>query len=518
MDNNGNLQISVTNFGPIESAEIDLRPLTVFVGPSNTGKSYLAILIYALHRFVNAGAFGRLPREMESRNLSEEDARALAAWIDSLNERMDKDSDDFNIRVPDSIRFMVQPAMENLGELVSYLNLEVARCFGVENAAALIRHGNGDEMDVRLRIPVSENPTGPIEYGLTVKPDKAKLALSIPDDAPLHISRANADIWRSDLMQVRSMLDANEPDQRKWSASALAEYVTQIIEDSIIGPLSRPAHYLPADRTGVMHAHRLAVGSLIARAPYAGLQRDEPLPLLSGVLADFLGELTQMGGPQNPMTQFRQGRRDQNNGARKLAKTLESEILGGAVNIRQSPTGYPSFYYQPDGWERELPLMNVSSMVSEIAPVALYLRHVVSEGDTLIIEEPESHLHPALQVEFVRQLAAVARSGVRVMITTHSEWVMDELINLVRLSELEPDERPPVGGANYAISHEQLGMWKFERGENGRGSAVKEIAFEEEIGNFRSGFSEVAEGTYNDYARISNRISYLANNKREETE
>ena len=45
------LQLSVSNFGPIAKAEIDLRPLTVFVGPSNTGKSYLAILIYALHRF-----------------------------------------------------------------------------------------------------------------------------------------------------------------------------------------------------------------------------------------------------------------------------------------------------------------------------------------------------------------------------------------------------------------------------------------------------------------------------------
>ena len=329
MDDNGNLQIGVTNFGPIESAEIDLRPLTVFVGPSNTGKSYLAILIYALHRFFNAGAFGRLPREMESRNLSEEDAGALAAWIDSLNERIDKDSDDFNIRVPDSIRLMVQPAMENLGELVSYLNLEVSRCFGVEDAAALIRHGGGDEMDVRLRIPVSENdPTGPIEYGLTVKPDKAKLALSIPDDAPLRINRGSAAIWRSDLMQARSTLNANDGDQRTRSANALAEYATRIIEDSIISPLNRPAHYLPAesDRTGVMRAHKVAVGSLIARAPYAGLQRDDPMPLLSGVLADFLAELTQMGGPQNPMTQFRQGRRDQNNGARKLAKTLENGL------------------------------------------------------------------------------------------------------------------------------------------------------------------------------------------------
>ena len=45
-----NVHIAVENFGPIEKAEIDLRPLTVFVGESNTGKTYLAALIYALHR------------------------------------------------------------------------------------------------------------------------------------------------------------------------------------------------------------------------------------------------------------------------------------------------------------------------------------------------------------------------------------------------------------------------------------------------------------------------------------
>ena len=44
------VEISVRNFGPIAEADLDLRPLTVFVGPSNTGKTYLSVLIYALHR------------------------------------------------------------------------------------------------------------------------------------------------------------------------------------------------------------------------------------------------------------------------------------------------------------------------------------------------------------------------------------------------------------------------------------------------------------------------------------
>ena len=52
-----NVHIAVENFGPIEKVEIDLGPLTVFVGESNTGKTYLAVLIYALLR-----AFEGIPR------------------------------------------------------------------------------------------------------------------------------------------------------------------------------------------------------------------------------------------------------------------------------------------------------------------------------------------------------------------------------------------------------------------------------------------------------------------------
>ena len=48
--NDGDYRIEVADFGPIVRASVDVRPLTVFAGPSNTGKSYLAMLVYALHR------------------------------------------------------------------------------------------------------------------------------------------------------------------------------------------------------------------------------------------------------------------------------------------------------------------------------------------------------------------------------------------------------------------------------------------------------------------------------------
>ena len=44
------VKIAVKNFGPIAEADIDLRPLTVFVGPSNTGRPIL--LRWCMHCMV----------------------------------------------------------------------------------------------------------------------------------------------------------------------------------------------------------------------------------------------------------------------------------------------------------------------------------------------------------------------------------------------------------------------------------------------------------------------------------
>ena len=56
------LTVSVENFGPIRSGTVKLRPLTVFIGANNSGKSYMAMLIYALSRAVLSSQNETLPR------------------------------------------------------------------------------------------------------------------------------------------------------------------------------------------------------------------------------------------------------------------------------------------------------------------------------------------------------------------------------------------------------------------------------------------------------------------------
>ena len=73
----------------------------------------------------------------------------------------------------------------------------------------------------------------------------------------------------------------------------------------------------------------------------------------------------------------------------------------------------------------------------------MFLRGVIGIGDTLIIEEPEAHLHPAAQTRMAVTVGRLVRAGMRVLITIHSDWLLKEIANLMREGELaeQTDER-----------------------------------------------------------------------------
>ena len=484
--NSKQFKLKVANFGPIAEADIDLRPMTVFVGPSNTGKSYLAMLIYALHRFFNGArifpfhAFPWARREDDDFDMSKQEIDALLEWV-KLGALEDS--------IPPAVDATIRRRLREISAFGGHLNDELARCFGIEDTWYLIRRGNAEGARVDMDWRVSNHPE-PLSYNLTLNPDRGEFDTSVPDTLPLSIDPSDI----AGMAHLPYRLTDDE-DRKDFSAFVMNNLSASTGERAVC-PLGKFAYYLPADRTGVMHAHRVVVGSLIARAARAGLAQGPTEPTLSGVLADFLERLIRLGDLP----------RRRSRGDRKISDGLEREMIRGAIIGKNSAIGYPEFYYRPDGWERDIPLMNSSSMVSELAPVVLYLRHVVEPGDVLIIEEPESHLHPSMQVEFVRQLAAVVNAGIRVMLTTHSEWVLEELANLVQLSKLPEPSREQFKGPDSALTPDKLGVWLFDTKESPEGTVVREIPLDLEIGNFPSGYDVVATETYNRWAEISNLI------------
>lgn len=81
----------------------------------------------------------------------------------------------------------------------------------------------------------------------------------------------------------------------------------------------------------------------------------------------------------------------------------------------------------------DIPLHLASSSARGISDLYFYLKHEASLGQTLIIDEPESHLSPTNQILMARLLVFCVNSGLRVLITTHSDYLVKEINNLIML-------------------------------------------------------------------------------------
>ncbi len=480
----GDLQLDVTDFGPIVEAKIDLRPLTVFVGPSNTGKSYLAILIYALHRVFAGDAhlagsellgkstdlFDRVNNNLFQRAV--DDLLKLEDSLSRNSEMRDSDGIILTCRVADALR-------SGFDSLTDDLSREVERCFGVDKSGSLIRRGRTDTSRVVIGRRISSGEDF-VQHTMSLGREPA-FKTTVPAESRIPVDFSQ---HRQTLYSEGEIRDAV---YRSLMAMEIFSSIGNMVLPSLVNPLNLRAFYLPAGRTGLMQALNVIVSALIAGAPAASR-----MPGLSQVLADFLRQLIEIDLTEPTREESERDR----------GKSIEEVILRGSVRIdRSSHIGYPHFVYRPRGWKEDLTLANASSMVSELAPVVLYLRHMVKPGNVLIVEEPESHLHPAMQVEFMRQLASIVQADIRVIVTTHSEWLLEELANIVRRSELPKEKR----GKNIALCPDQVGAWLFKPMTRRKGSIVREIALDES-GLYPSGYYKVASELHNEWADIASRI------------
>ena len=538
----GEYRLDVEDFGPIAKASVDLRPLTVFIGPSNTGKSYLAILLYAMHQIFGSGnprLYGRRLRYLDQllasivKALRKPDGDASAMlyrlrdWIqyhfdEKSQDQMLLDLDsalesegEYNVSTmqsrtsfPEDVDLYIRSELERTDVFAHDTEREIGRCFGIRKTSSLVRNSSKVSCaTVELTIPRKDN-AGFVRYEMRLHEDGIEFLAAIGGERSLSndLDRI-ADLSSIAVYPAQYSLFHPREDVEYFEIDNLSFVLAGVVENvftSLLRPLCRNAYYLPAGRTGLMGSNHVVASTLVQRATTAGLHSSPVVPSLSGVLADFLSQLIVVSGEPRPS---RSDSSDDVEGTgEELARSLERNVLKGTVKMASMSRGYPSFDYHPHDWNEPLPLMRASSMVSELAPVVLYLRHLVEPDDVLIIEEPESHLHPGMQVEFTRQLAGLVRAGIRVIVTTHSEWVLQELANLVRASELSEGDRAGVAGGDVALEADQVGAWLFKPDATGEGSTVNEIPLDGESGLYPTDFEDVAVAMHNDWAEIFSRL------------
>lgn len=497
-----NYRIQVSDFGLIRHADVEFRPLTVFLGPSNTGKSYFATLSYAVHRcFAATGdpywhLFGRRAGTVaQERDWGVEAVTELESWLSAMVE--DREPPRLSKRVIEMVRLEIEKA----DSVASSLQEEIIRSFGVDGTRELIRHPGTGRAKVGL-LSNGSSDQGGLSYRARMAGDQVEIEGEILGSSdplaggasPVLSSLRMRDMGL-ELLPYAELEESGSADSRRGRTAIASQVLGWLVESGrqgLVAPLARRAHYVPADRAGIMHSHKLVVSALVQRAASAGLRRAPEVPKLPGVLTDFIEGLIRMGDHSGS------GRvRGIGSG---VASQFERNILGGTVRVDWSETNYPQFFYRPEGWTSDLVLMRSSSTVSELAPLVLYLRYVVRSGDVLIIEEPESHLHPAEQVEVINLLAKVVSAGIRVVVTTHSEWVLNGLANIEQASRICGEGSAPDVGAP-ALPKQDVGAWRFSSDSTSKGVVVEEVRIDGD-GMYPSGFDEVATSLHNRWAEI----------------
>lgn len=462
-----NIKLSVNNFGPISKAEnIEICPLTVFVGPSNTGKSYLAILVYALLKsFQLEDRFYLLSSIYEAIELTP--APEVTKMLRLMEKIPDGNAEEIELsEFPEEFQKLVNTKIADV--INDNFHKESARCMGESS---------------------KENQTIEEKFSLHFEDDEKNVSLSSKDGDYSAELKKFAVSGTSLRRFVKYFLTKTQQDENFFQDEGLVDALCYELARNVFTMHTPRPFYLPAARTGTMQSHRAIAGALVQRAPHAGLETVS-VPTLSGIVSDFLEQIILMDT-----------RAVGDSRIEKVADKMEEEILHGSIKSEISEANpYPRFLYRQNGLE--VPLLRSSSMVTELAPIVLFIRHRVRKGDLLIIEEPEAHLHPEAQRKIARAVVRLVRAGVRVMVTTHSDYFLDQLANCVRLSKLSG-----VKGRTPFLEEDEIGAYAFSQRKGG--TIVKRLDFDKENGLAPEDHDKISSELYNETVDILEKLDQI---------
>lgn len=110
-----------------------------------------------------------------------------------------------------------------------------------------------------------------------------------------------------------------------------------------------------------------------------------------------------------------------------VEEAMRSVCPGFAMKVNEAEEIDRVYNLYTSGSESMRPI-NVGFGVSYVLPIIISAA-LIRPGGTLIVENPEVHLHPKAQSNLIQILCELSRSGVQVIIETHS----DHIINGIRV-------------------------------------------------------------------------------------
>lgn len=179
---------------------------------------------------------------------------------------------------------------------------------------------------------------------------------------------------------------------------------------------------LPAERTGInlffreLNSHR----ANLLRGMTNGLLKDVSISRYPQPIHDYIEFMNSQ--PEIKRQNFSE--------FKDIADKLQKEIL--QVQYKVDSSG--DIQISPEGSTADVGLHLGSSTTKTFFGLWSYLIYLARVGDCLMIDEPELNLHPRNQCAIASLLAELVNRGIRVVISTHSDYMVRQWSNLIMLS------------------------------------------------------------------------------------
>lgn len=509
-----NTDIVLFNFGPISQSQINLKKLTIFIGPNNSGKSYVAmithILLNVMHS-ISRSLSGSIRDYMfydfyepsEIRKLYPEiffefskkilDKKTINKLSNFFIEIANQKDDGLEIQIPEELVNLIFQEIKNLIKyrLPKLLSDEIKRNFS-RPLNDLTKYGSDC-----FKISLNSKKNNIILECEDNKLILSKFQISTP---PIFVLKKT--LKRNIRFQFKSE-SFREDKFIKGKVSIPKKHIKEYFKFDILGELlyilikqykiifedliKNPSYYLPATRSGLLQAQKALSASFIHLSSLAGIKPIQ-IPTLSGIITDFIISITTMEKKKKRYFE--------------LTPFLENEILKGEIDITMENIPFPEISYFMSEFSKFLELYKTSSMVSELAPIVLYFKYIINEKGFIIIEEPESHLHPDAQRKFARFVVKLIRAGLNVLLTTHSDYLLLQLNNFVRLSITDENRREELGyDKDDFINQEEINAYYFKFDKESKG--VKTVNLEiNEYGINEDHFANLINDLYGESIKL----------------
>lgn len=444
------MKIAIENFGAIKKRiEIEPKPLTIFCGSNNTGKTYSLYVLNALmdSRFVAAFDWTRQHAKtlLEQRRLMVD----RSSWLGDE---------------------ALKHAQRNIAQ---GLKTSLARFFVADSSLT-----DDAVFEVSLSIPEIEKYLVNFEFSFGERASAAQKNLMVLRGK-----------FSDDGQRIGLSLDG------EWSSINQVEQALNSVLMEMYCPIRQGrALLLPAERSGINLFFRELNSRRAALFRHATSQTLDTNELLKDILVSRYPQ------PIHDYIEFMTAqpeiKRQTSEKFADLAAWLQKEVL----RVRYKVDRYGDISIAPRLSKTEIGLHLGSSTAKTFFGLWSYLNHLAQPGDCLMIDEPELNLHPLNQRNIARLLAELVNRGLRVVVSTHSDYMVREWGNLVMLHDDFPErdaiaKRHGLTSAQW-LSADKVSAYEFHAGGVAAmaidpSSGIKTPLFDESIEQLNAAAQEI---------------------------